>query len=155
MGNGHPIGAVVTTTAVAESFEHGPEFFSSFGGNPVSCAIGLAVLDVVRDEALQEHAAAVGDHLISNLQQLQDQYPAMADIRGSGLFIGVELLREDGGPATELAKKVKNRMREEFILISTDGPDDNVLKIKPPMAFSKADADIVSEKLDSVFAELL
>ncbi len=136
MGNGHPIGAVVTTDAIAKSFEEGPEFFSSFGGNPVSCAIGKAVLEVIEEEKLQEHARKTGNHLIKGLKELQQKVRQIADIRGSGLFLGVELEDEDGRPATHLAAKIKNGLRAKHILIGTDGPADNVLKIKPPLSFT-------------------
>jgi len=136
MGNGHPIGAVITTEAIAQKFEDGPEFFSSFGGNPVSCAIGEAVLKVIKEEQLQEHAREVGNHLIKLLKQLQSTFPELADIRGCGLFLGIELLDNNGNPNTALATKLKNGLREKNILVSTDGPYDNVIKIKPPLAFN-------------------
>jgi len=138
IGNGHPIGAVITTQAIAESFDNGMEFFSTFGGNNVSCAIGLKVLEVVQEEQLQEHALKVGERLLSGLRELRHE--SIADVRGSGLFLGVELLH-DGKPATEEAKRIVNRMREEGILLGTEGPSHNVLKIRPPMPFSNADAD--------------
>ena len=141
MGNGHPIGAVVTTEAIAKSFEGGPEFFSSFGGNPVSCAIAEAVLDVIQHEGLQEHARKVGNHLTRGLTALQQEFPVIADVRGGGLFLGVEIRASDGSPGTELAKNIKNQLRHMHILVSTDGPYDQVLKIKPPLTFTRSDAD--------------
>ncbi|MEA1785273.1 aminotransferase class III-fold pyridoxal phosphate-dependent enzyme [Arenibacter sp. GZD96] len=141
MGNGHPIGAVVTTSEIAASFTNGVEFFSSFGGNPVSCAIGSAVLEVIEEEALQQHALAVGNYLITLLKNLQNEYSEIADIRGSGLFLGVELWDHQGKPNTNLAAHLKNGLREKHILIGTDGPFDHVLKIKPPLSFTKANAD--------------
>ncbi len=140
MGNGHPIGAVITTKQIAESFEEGPEFFSSFGGNPVSCAIGEAVLNVIEEEGLQKVAQEIGDFLKEGLENLKSRFSELADVRGVGLFLGVELLDKKGQPNTRLAKHVKNELRERNILISTDGPFDNVLKIKPPLCFSKEDA---------------
>lgn len=151
MGNGHPIGAVVTTDAIARSFESGPEFFSSFGGNPVSCAIGEAVLDVIADEKLQEHAKKVGDHLILLLRQLKNSFPVIADIRGSGLFLGIEIMDLDGNPLTELASVIKNGLRERHILVSTDGPYESVIKIKPPLAFTIDN----SEKLVTALSVIL
>jgi len=136
MGNGHPIGAVVTTSDIAESFDNGLEFFSSFGGNPVSCAIGEAVLDAIEEDGLQAHALEVGSFLKQNLEQLKKEYPEIGDVRGSGLFLGVELMTKDGGPNTALAQTIKNSLREHFILVSTDGPYDSVLKIKPPLYFN-------------------
>lgn len=141
MGNGHPIGAVVTTEAIARSFENGPEFFSSFGGNPVSCAIGEAVLDVIQHEGLQEHARKVGNYLTGRLLELKKAFPVIGDVRGSGLFLGVEMCAADGSPGTALAKVIKNKLRHMHILVSTDGPYDQVLKIKPPLTFTSSDAD--------------
>jgi len=133
IGNGHPIGAVITTRAIADSFDNGMEFFSTFGGNTVSCAIGLAVLEVVHEEQLQAHALAIGEHLIHGLKELAGRLDVIRDVRGSGLFLGVEL-------ATE-ATRIVNRMRDNHILIGTEGPLHNVLKIRPPMPFSQSDAD--------------
>lgn len=143
MGNGHPMAAVVTTEAVAQSFENGMEFFSSFGGNPVSCAIGMAVLDVMETEGLQQHAYEIGEYLKARICDLQGRYETIGDVRGSGLFLGAELVidRESKTPATALAKYIKNRMKEHFILVGTDGPADNVLKIKPPLSFDRTNAD--------------
>lgn len=152
MGNGHPIGAVVTTSQIATSFEQGPEFFSSFGGNPVSCAIGNAVLQVIEEENLQEHARQVGNYFIEELIELQKNHPCIADVRGSGLFLGVEIIAENGEPATQLASDIKNHMREQNILVGTDGPFDNVLKIKPPLSFTNDDADTVITVLRNFFA---
>ena len=152
IGNGHPIGAVVTTAEIAASFDNGMEFFSTFGGNTVSCAIGLAVLDVLEDERLQAHAQRVGAHLLARLRSLIDQRPLIGDVRGSGLFIGVELVRDRDTlePATTEASDVMNRLREEGILIGTDGPHHNVLKIRPPMPFNAEDADVLASTLASV-----
>ena len=152
MANGHPIGAVVTTTEIAESFANGLEFFSSFGGNPVTCAIGDAVLDVIAEEGLQQHAKNVGDYLITLLKELQKKYSELADIRGSGLFLGIEILNDDGKPGTQLASKIKNGLREQFILVSTDGPYDNVIKIKPPLSFTNTDADILVKAIQSILS---
>ena len=140
IGNGHPIGAVITTPEIANSFNNGMEFFSTFGGNTVSCAIGLTVLKVVHDEQLQQHAFDVGNHLLDGLKQLQQHHALIREIRGSGLFLGVELVK-DNKPATTEANNIVNQMRDEAILLGTDGPDHNVLKIRPPMPFSHADAD--------------
>jgi len=152
IGNGHPIGAVVTTAEIAASFDNGMEFFSTFGGNTVSCAIGLAVLDVLEDERLQAHAQRVGAHLLARLRSLIDQRPLIGDVRGSGLFIGVELVRDRDTlePATTEASDVVNRLREEGILIGTDGPHHNVLKIRPPMPFNAEDADVLVSTLASL-----
>jgi 4-aminobutyrate aminotransferase-like enzyme len=152
IGNGHPIGAVVTTRKIAASFDNGMEFFSTFGGNTVSCAVGLAVLDVMEEEQLQAHAAQVGVHLLERLRPLVERPSLAGDVRGSGLFIGVELVRdrETLEPATAEASDVVNRLREEGILIGTDGPHHNVLKIRPPMPFTIEDADRLASSLASL-----
>ena len=150
IGNGHPIGAVITTQAIADSFDNGMEFFSTFGGNNVSCAIGLQVLKIVQEENLQAHALKLGERLLQGLRDLQQRYEIIADVRGSGLFLGVELVR-DRIPATEEAARIVNQLRERGILLGTDGPHHNVLKIRPPMPFSEVDADL----LLTTFAETL
>src|SRR5215216_861036 len=139
IGNGHPIGAVITTRAIADSFANGMEFFSTFGGNNVSCAIGLKVLEVVQEEKLQAHALKVGERLLAGLRHLQQRHQIVRDVRGSGLFIGVELMRR-GEPAGVDAARIVNQMRERGILFGTDGPHHNVLKIRPPMPFSDENA---------------
>jgi 4-aminobutyrate aminotransferase-like enzyme/Ser/Thr protein kinase RdoA (MazF antagonist) len=156
IGNGYPLGAVVTTPEIAASFDNGMEFFSTFGGSTVSCAVGLAVLDVVRDERLQAHAKCVGTQLVDGLRSLQARCEIVGDVRGSGLFLGVELVAGRGTlePASAEASFVVDRMREEGILIGTDGPLHNVLKIRPPMPFNAADADRLVETLARVLAEI-
>jgi 4-aminobutyrate aminotransferase-like enzyme len=144
IGNGHPIGAVITTRAIADSFDNGMEFFSTFGGNTVSCAIGLAVLEVVQEEGLQTHALQVGEKLIDALKDLQSRHEVIRDVRGSGLFLGVELEKE--------ATRIVNQMRENRILIGTEGPLHNVLKIRPPMPFSSSDADQFLTTLEQLLA---
>ena len=125
IGNGHPIGAVITTPDIAASFDNGMEFFSTFGGNTVSCAIGLAVLQVVQEENLQAHALTVGEQLLKGLRDLQKQHEVIRDIRGSGFFLGAELRKKED------ADRIVNAMRDHGILIGTDGPLHNVLKIRP------------------------
>ena len=149
IGNGHPIGAVITTPDIATSFDNGMEFFSTFGGNTVSCAIGLAVLKVVQEQNLQDHALTVGEQLLNGLRELQRHYEIIGDVRGSGLFLGVELTI-DGQPATQEAKRIVNTMRNNGILIGTDGPFNSVLKIRPPMPFSTADATTFLDVLQRV-----
>jgi len=154
LGNGHPIGAVATTRAIADAFDNGMEFFSTFGGNTVSCAIGIAVLDVLRDEGLPAHAARVGERLLTGLHALANRYEIVGDVRGSGLFLGAELVRdrESLEPAGDEASWVVNRMRELGILAGTDGPYHNVVKIRPPMPFADSDADLLLEALDDALA---
>lgn len=156
MGNGHPIGAVVTTEEIAHAFGNGMEYFNTFGGNPVSCAIGLAVLDVIESESLQRHARDVGEHFSRGLRELQSRHPAVGDVRGPGLFIGVEFVDdpEKRTPAPHLAADVVERMRDRCILLSTDGPDHNVIKIKPPLPFTVDDADRVVNEMDEVLGGL-
>ena len=157
LGNGHPIAAVVTTRTIAHAFDNGMEFFSTFGGNNVSCAVGLAVLDVLRDEELQAHALKVGNRMLDGLRPLMDRYSIVGDVRGSGLFLGVELVRNRDTlePAGMEASYVANRMREMGILLGTDGPHHNVVKIRPPMPFDESDADRLVETFEKIVAEEL
>jgi 4-aminobutyrate aminotransferase-like enzyme/Ser/Thr protein kinase RdoA (MazF antagonist) len=155
IGNGHPLGAVVTTPEIAAAFANGMEYFNTFGGNPVSCAIGLEVLDVIAEGHLQEHARVVGESLLAGLRGLAEKYDLIGDVRGLGLFIGVEMVRDRKTlePAAEEASYVVNRMRECGILLSTDGPFHNVIKIKPPLPFSREDGELVVATLDRVLSE--
>jgi len=155
IGNGFPLGAVVTTREIATAFDNGMEFFSTFGGNPVSCAAGLAVLDVVEEEGLQGHALRVGRLLRDGLVRLQEKRPLIGDVRGEGLFLGVELVRDRASlePAGEEAAYVVNRLRERGVLTGTDGPHHNVLKLRPPLVLSGADAQLFLETLDAVLGE--
>jgi 4-aminobutyrate aminotransferase-like enzyme/Ser/Thr protein kinase RdoA (MazF antagonist) len=154
-GNGFPLGAVVTSREIADSFANGMEFFSTFGGNPVACAAGLAVLDVVAEEKLQEKALRVGTSWKDALTELQAEFPLVGDVRGSGLFLGVDLVRdrETREPATEEADYVVNRLRECDILTGTDGPGHNVIKLRPPLIFSEADAEFFTSTLAAILTE--
>jgi 4-aminobutyrate aminotransferase-like enzyme len=156
IGNGHPLGAVVTTRAIAEAFANGMEYFNTFGGNPVSAAIGLAVLDVIEDEGLQEHARVTGARLLGGLRELQADHRPIGDVRGMGLFVGFELVadRQERTPDAAIATELVNRAAERGVLLSTDGPDHNVIKIKPPLVFSDADADRLVETVDLVLTEI-
>ena len=149
IGNGHPMGAVVTTPEIAASFANGMEYFNTFGGNPVSCAVGLAVLNVIREEGLQENARATGDYLMAGLRELARRNPLIGDVRGQGLFIGIELVRsrETLEPAAAEAETLVNRMKDRGILLSTDGPYHNVIKIKPPLVFGRAHANMLLDAL--------
>ena len=155
MGNAFPLAAVVTTREIAASFANGMEFFSTFGGNPVACAAGLAVLDVLRDENLQQNALMVGTQWMRDLRSLQAKYPLVGDVRGLGLFLGIDLVtdRETRAPATRQASYVVNRLREEGILAGTDGPHHNVIKLRPPLCFTSADASRFTSALDSILEE--
>ena len=156
IGNGYPLGAVVTTPEIAESFDNGLEFFSTFGGSTVSCTVGAAVLDVVKQEHLQAHAQEIGSQLRAALRSLMERYALIGDVRGSGFFLGVELVRNRDTlePAAREATEVVNCMREAGVLIGIDGPFHNVLKIRPPMPFSAADADALVTCLDAALAGL-
>ena len=156
IGNGHPISAVVTTAEIADAFDNGMEYFNTFGGNPVSCAAGRAVLDVVREEGLQENARQVGAHFLDGLRQLAQKHQLIGDVRGRGLFLGVELVRDRQTlePAADEASRVIEAMKHQGILLSTDGPLHNVLKIKPPLVLTLADAERVVETLDGVLAKI-
>ena len=155
IGNGHPIGAVVTTPEIAASFANGMEVFSTFGGNPVSAAIGTAVLDVVEGDSLREHAAIVGGTLKANLASLAMQHDCIGDVRGRGLFLGIEFVksRPSREPSPEIAHHVATRAKDLGVLLSTDGPLNNVIKIKPPMTFSQANAERLVATLDQVLGE--
>ena len=153
LGNGHPVAAVVCTEEVANKFANGMEFFNTFGGNPVSCAIAAEVLQVVEDECLQLNALEVGEYLKTELKKLSKSFPIMGSIRGQGLFLGIELVSAMKHPLEVEAKYLVNRMKHNGILMSTDGPDNNVIKIKPPLVFSKEDANFLIEVLTSVLGE--
>ncbi|MGB1308973.1 MAG: aminotransferase class III-fold pyridoxal phosphate-dependent enzyme [Oceanihabitans sp.] len=151
IANGHPMGAVVTTKKIAESFRKGVEFFSSFGGNPVSCKIALTVLKEIENSQLQQNAKLVGDYYLSLFKKLKEKYSCIGDVRGSGLFIGVEIVKENSKEAnTKLAQQIKNELRNRYILISTDGPYDSVIKTKPPLCFTTANALKVVNEIESI-----
>jgi len=156
IGNGHPLAAVVTTPQIADSFNNGMEYFNTFGGNPVSCAVGMAVLDVIGQENLQENALSVGNHLLTGFHKLKNTHELIGDVRGSGLFIGIELVqdRKSLEPATHQTSVIINKMREEGILLSTDGPFDNVLKIKPPLVFTKDNAEYLLSSISHVMERI-
>jgi 4-aminobutyrate aminotransferase-like enzyme len=155
IGNAFPLAAVVTTQEIAASFANGMELFSTFGGNPVACAAGLAVLDVLRDEALQDRALRVGKYWMTELKKLQECHRLIGDVRGSGLFLGIDLVRdrEKREPAAEEADYVVNRLRDRGILAGTDGPHHNVIKLRPPLIFSEEDADLFVATLESILQE--
>ncbi|MBL7698514.1 MAG: aminotransferase class III-fold pyridoxal phosphate-dependent enzyme [Chitinophagaceae bacterium] len=150
MGNGHPVAAVVTTEEIADKFANGMEFFSSFGGSTVSAEIAMAVLQTIEEEKLQEHAKQTGYYFVRLLQELQKHHPCIGDVRGCGLFLGIEFITANNEPATALAKEVKEGLKKRFILTGTDGKYDNVIKIKPPMCFSKENANQFCEVLNEV-----
>ncbi|XP_063977539.1 alanine--glyoxylate aminotransferase 2-like [Diachasmimorpha longicaudata] len=157
MGNGHPVAAVITTQAIADSFKQtGLEYFNTYGGNPVSCAIANAVMEVIERQGLRENAAKVGQHLLKELLKLKQRRRIIGDVRGVGLFVGIELVRDRKirTPAIAETKHVVSRMRDEKILISSDGPDNNILKLKPPMVFTNENVDHFVSVLDEVLQEV-
>ena len=155
MGNGHPVAAVVTTREIADSFANGMEYFSTFGGNPVSCAAARAVLAEIRDRGLQERARTVGGALLGELRELTLDHPFVGDVRGRGLFLGIEFVRDRASrePFPEACTYLVNRAREMGVLLSVDGPDHNVIKIKPPLVFGEAEAGLLVETLGAVLNE--
>lgn len=155
IGNGHPMGVVVTTRKIADAFAQGPEFFSTFGGSTLSCRIGLEVLDIVDDEGLMENARLMGDKLISGLRGLAEKHVLIGDVRGMGLFIGVDLVTDPKArtPATAVADYIKNAMRQHRILIGSEGPADNILKIRPPLTVDENAVEMILTVLDRVLDE--
>ncbi len=156
IGNGHPLAAVVVTNEIADAFNNGMEYFNTFGGNPVSMATGIAVLDVIQEEEMQQHALEVGNYLMDGLKRLMNKYPIISDVRGHGLFIGAEMVKDriTREPAIPEIDWVVEKMKEKGFLLSTDGPLHNVLKIKPPMPFNKQNAEEMVKCLGETFEEL-
>jgi len=157
MGNGHPIAAVITTPEIAASFgATGVEYFNTYGGNPVSCAVGNAVLDVIEKEKLMQHAVTVGEILLEGAKKLGEKYDIVGDVRGRGMFVGIDLVkdRKTREPHTAAAQHVLTRFKEEHILLQSDGPHNNVLKFKSPLAFSQDNAATFLQTLDKVLAEI-
>ena len=155
IGNGFPLGAVITTREIAESFANDMEFFSTFGGNPVACAAGLATLQVVEEENLQANALRVGRYFKQKLESLQEKFPLVGDVRGSGLFLGVDMVldRESRVPASRQASYVVNRLRQCGVLTGTDGPHHNVIKLRPPLIIMEKDVDFFVDALRTVLSE--
>ena len=154
MGNGHPLAATVSRREIVEKFASRGRYFNTFGGNPVSCVAGLAVLDVLEQEGLQENARLVGEYLTAGLQALAEKHTAIGDIRGTGLFIAVELVKDrvSREPATAFADDVVNGLRDRGVLTGSIGPDANILKLRPPMVFSKENADYMLDILGETLA---
>jgi 4-aminobutyrate aminotransferase-like enzyme/Ser/Thr protein kinase RdoA (MazF antagonist) len=156
IGNGHPMGAVACKPEIAAAFANRMEYFNTFGGNPVSAAAGLAVLDIIRDERLMPNAAAMGAYLRDGFRKLAERHALIGDVRGLGLFIGVELVRDRMTlePAAEELKAIVEAMKGEGVLLSTEGPHHNVLKIKPPLVIAQEDCDFFLRTLDAVMTRL-
>ena len=153
MGNGHPIAAVVTTAEIAETLARDRGYFNTFGGNPVSCAAGLAVLDVIEKEGLQENALKVGAYLVKGLEDLRKDFSVLGPIHGSGLLLGVDIITAEGNPDGDRADQIMNHLRENRVLIGVTGPDENVLKIRPPLVFEEIHADILLAALKAALEE--
>ena len=156
IGNGHPLAAVIVTDEIANSFNNGIEYFNTYGGNPVSMATGIAVLEVIQEEGLQENALQVGNYLLEGMRALMNTHSIIGDVRGSGLFIGVELVKDriTKEPATEAIKLAVEKMKEKGFLMGVDGPYNNVFKIKPPIIFSIENAKGLLSNLDTILASL-
>jgi len=156
MGNGHPLAAVIARPELISGFTERNMYFNTFAGNPVSAAVGAAVLDVLEDERLVENARVVGDYTLARLAKLAERHAIIGDVRGAGLFFAVELVTDRGSktPAPAQTKRVVNRMRELGVLISRIGMHDNILKIRPPMPFSKQHADLLVDRLNEALVSL-
>jgi 4-aminobutyrate aminotransferase-like enzyme/Ser/Thr protein kinase RdoA (MazF antagonist) len=155
MGNGHPLAAVVTRPEIAETLAKEMSYFSTFGGNPVSCAAGLAVLEVIEKEALQQNALEVGHYMREGLESLQNDYPVIGELHGSGLLLGIDIIKPDGALNPEMADHIMNHMRENGVLIGTTGQTYATLKIRPPIVFQKEHAEILLVALIKALDELL
>jgi 4-aminobutyrate aminotransferase-like enzyme/Ser/Thr protein kinase RdoA (MazF antagonist) len=157
MGNGHPIAAVITRSDIVDAFAQTTTFFSTFGGNPVACAAGLAVLDVIEDEGLVQRSAELGRFLRSALEEVAARHEAIGDIRGRGLMIGVQLVSDRGSrtPDGQLARRVRDEMAERGVLIGTTGRDGSTLKIRPPLCLTRAEGDVIVTRLDEVLAQVV
>jgi 4-aminobutyrate aminotransferase-like enzyme len=154
MGNGHPLSAVVARSELVDDFARRGSYFNTFGGNPVSCAAGLAVLDVIENENLQQNALKVGQHIVDGLWQLAERHACIGDVRGSGLFLVVDLVldRNARTPATKLTASVVNDLRDRGVLTGSIGPHDNILKLRPPLVLSIEDADYMLGILDETLS---
>ncbi|WP_374649892.1 aminotransferase class III-fold pyridoxal phosphate-dependent enzyme [Dongia sp.] len=156
IGNGHPMAALVTTREIADSFYNGMEYFNTFGGNPVSCAVGLKVLEILQRDRLRENALSLGSDLLSRMGRLMEKHERIGDVRGRGLMLGIELVedRKSKVPATAYAGRIVEKCRQLGVLLGTDGPHDNVIKMRPAMVFTARDADFLLQVLETAFAEV-
>ena len=156
IGNGHPMAAVVTTPEIAAAFDGGVPYFNTFGGNPVSCATGIAVLDVLESENIQANVIAMAAKIVSGLQGLQSRFGCIADIRGLGLYIGLEISQNGDSlnPDEELAGRIVRAMKARGVLLNTNGYGNNVIKIKPPLIIDEEDVCFLLDNLECVL-ELL
>jgi 4-aminobutyrate aminotransferase-like enzyme len=155
MGAGHPISGVIARGELLDNYRRREMYFNTYGGNPVSCAVGLAVLDVIEDECLVDNAATVGNYVLQGFRELQARHEIIGDVRGRGLFFGIDLVsdRETKEPDAGSAKRIVNELRNRGILMSKIGEHDNVLKLRPPLCFSRDNADLLVSTLDDVFGD--
>ncbi|MEM9533135.1 MAG: aspartate aminotransferase family protein [Pseudomonadota bacterium] len=156
MANGHPVAAVVARGDLVARFREQVMYFNTFGGNPVSCAAALAVLEVIEQEQLVDNAARVGARVLHGFRALMDRHDLIGDVRGQGLFFGVDLVldREKRTPAPEQTRRVVNLMRERGVLMSSIGEHNNVLKMRPPLPFAEDNADLLIDTLDQVLRDV-
>jgi 4-aminobutyrate aminotransferase-like enzyme len=156
MGAGHPLAAVVTTPEIAEKFAGKSDYFNTFGGNPVSAAVGLAVIDIIDNERILENVTKVGTFTRAGLEKLQEKYEIIGDVRGRGLFLGIDLVKDRSlkTPAPKAAARMANMMKDQGVLLSTHGRYENTLKIRPPMVFSQKNAEQLLMALDECFEKL-
>lgn len=157
IGNGHPLAVVAVRREIAQAFANGMEYFNTFGGNPVSCAAGLAVLETLEKENLLNNASEQCSYLLAGLMRLKEKFPAVGDVRGRGLFLGIEIVRDRSTKehAGDLASRIANRAKDFGVLMGTDGPYDNVIKLRPPMIFKREHADLLLETLDRSMSDVL
>lgn len=156
MGAGHPIAGVVARGDLLDNFRRSEMYFNTYGGNPVSCAVGLAVLNIIEEEHLVENAATVGDYVLQSFKKLQDKHDIVGDVRGKGLFFGLDLVKDrtTKEPAHAEAKTIVNQMRDRGVLMGKIGEHDNILKLRPPLCFSKDNADLLVSTLNDVLSSL-
>jgi 4-aminobutyrate aminotransferase-like enzyme len=153
MGNGYPVAGLIARPEVIAEFGKNSRYFNTFGGNPVAAAAGMAVLRFIEDQDLIAHARDVGTHFLRGLEALKTRFPGIGDIRGAGLFIGADIV-ENGRPSASLAARIVNGLRERQVLISASGPDANVLKIRPPLVFTRDHADQFLDALEQTLSAM-
>ena len=154
MGNGYPLAGVVSQAQLIEPFSKQAMYFNTFGGTPVSCAVGMAVLDALEQDKLLENAVSTGSYVAKGLRALQEKHPIIGEVRDLGMFFAVELVTDSISktPASLEAKQIINSMRDEGVLISAIGVSDSILKLRPPMPFQPVHADLLLQTLDKVLA---
>jgi len=154
IANGHPMAALVTKRAIADKFDNGIAFFNTYSANPVSCAFGKAVLDVLENDKIEDNVQKQAKRLFSGLNRLKEKYDFIGDVRGLGLYVGVELVKDrtTKEPATDTAKWVIEALKDRYLLLNTNGHDNNIIKIKPALTIDENDVDYIVDVLDNVFS---